>query len=273
MQIGNKNNNNILRKQPTFGVRKSDSVQSFINEIRTSNPNLGDLERLPIVQKMKESDTFEQLRERANVNRSMFENKRSFIIANERGFATFINSICIKIMNELKELGNTVKKFIVQIEDENGNKKKNDIINAFKKRLYIKAYNENNPEKRKEDNKQYYEDNKDKILEKRKQYYENDKDEILEKHKQYYENNKDKILEKRKKYYENDKGEILEKQKEHHQNNPRKLKINFMSPETQLEEIQSELMPQIPWPQEQEDFEPMSPNFQQAPEDEFYTIE
>ena len=46
-------NFNTPKKQTTFGVRKTDSVQSFINEIRTSNPNLGDLERLPIVQKMK----------------------------------------------------------------------------------------------------------------------------------------------------------------------------------------------------------------------------
>ena len=116
MQICNKNN--ISQKQTTFGVKKTDRVQSFINEINATNQNLGNLERLPIVQKMKESGTFEQLKERANADRSMFENKRSFNIANKNGFTTFINSICIKIVNELKELGRTVKKFIVQIEDD-----------------------------------------------------------------------------------------------------------------------------------------------------------
>ena len=123
---------------------------------------------MPIVQKMKESDTFEQLKERANANRSMFENKRSFNIANERGFTTFINSICIKIMNELRQLGKTVEKFIVQIEDENGIKKKSDIVEAFKIRLSVKASHEKNPENRKEYDKKYYEDNKDEILKKQK---------------------------------------------------------------------------------------------------------
>ncbi len=178
MQICNKNN--ISQKQTTFGVKKTDRVQSFINEIRTTNQNLGNLERLPIVQKMKESDTFEQLKERANANRSMFENKRSFNIANKNGFTTFINSICIKIVNELKELGRTVKKFIVQIEDENGIKKKSDIVEAFKIRLSVKASHEKNPEKRKE----YRQHNPEKIKEGNKKYYENNKDEISEKRKE-----------------------------------------------------------------------------------------
>lgn len=54
MQISNQNFS-ATKKHPTFGVRKTDSVQSFINEIRTTNPNLGDIERLPIVQKMKKT--------------------------------------------------------------------------------------------------------------------------------------------------------------------------------------------------------------------------
>ena len=241
MQICNKNN--ISQKQTTFGVKKTDRVQSFINEINATNQNLGNLERLPIVQKMKESDTFEQLKERANANRSMFENKRSFNIANKNGFTTFINSICIKIVNELKELGRTVKKFIVQIEDENGIKKKSDIVEAFKIRLSVKASHKRNPEKIKEGNKKYYEDNKDEIREKQKEfykkYYETHSEELKQKQKQYhqhnpekikeikkkyYKNNKDKILEKRKEYYENNKDEISEKQKEYRQNNPEKIK-------------------------------------------------
>ena len=77
------------------------------------------------------------------------------------------------------------------------------------------------------------------------------------------------------------------------------MRVNYMSPETQLKEMQSDFMPQIPWPQEQkgfepmlqtsweqnqtdydfmpqislpreqEDFESMLPNFQQDPEDDF----
>ena len=178
-------NFNTPKKQTTFGVRKTDRVQSFINEIRTTNQNLGNLERLPIVQKMKESDTFEQLKERANANRSMFENKRSFNIANERGFTTFINSICFKIMDELRQLGETVGKFIVQVEDENGNKKEKDIVRASKVKLYVKASHKKNPEKRKEDNKKYYETHKDESIEYSKQYRKTHKDKILKYQKEY----------------------------------------------------------------------------------------
>ena len=273
MKINSNLNKNYYaqQKHPTFGVKKTDHVQSFINEIKTTNPNLGDIERLPIVQKMKESDTFEQLQKKANVDKSMFENKRSFNIANEKGFTTFINSICIKIMNELRQLGKTVKKFIVQIEDENGNKKKNDIINAFKKRLSVKASHENNPEKRKEDNRKYYEDNKDEILEKHKEYRQNNSEKIRKKQKEYRQNNSEKISKKQKeynkKYYEKNKDKISEKRKKSRQNKPKKLKINVMSPETQHEEMQSKLMPQISLPQEYEDFGSMLPNFQQEQED------
>ena len=203
-------NFNTPKKQTTFGVRKSDSVQSFINEIRTSNPNLGDLERLPIVQKMKKSDTLEQFQERANADRSMFENKCSFNIADKKGFTIFINSICIKIMNELRQLGKTVEKFIVQVEDENGNKKENDIVRAFKNRLKVKASHEKNPEKRKE----YRQHNPEKIKEGNKKYYKNNKDKILEKRKEYRQHNPEKKKEYNKKYYADNKDEILKKHKE-----------------------------------------------------------
>ena len=203
-------NFNTPKKQTTFGVRKTDSVQSFINEIRTSNPNLGDLERLPIVQKMKESDTLEQFQERANADRSMFENKCSFNIADKKGFTIFINSICIKIMNELRQLGKTVEKFIVQVEDENGNKKENDIVRAFKNRLKVKASHEKNPEKRKE----YRQHNPEKIKEGNKKYYKNNKDKILEKRKEYRQHNPEKKKEYNKKYYADNKDEILKKHKE-----------------------------------------------------------
>ena len=200
-------NFNTPKKQTTFGVRKTDSVQSFINEIRTSNPNLGDLERLPIVQKMKKSDTLEQFQERANADRSMFENKCSFNIADKKGFTIFINSICIKIMNELRQLGKTVEKFIVQVEDENGNKKENDIVRAFKNRLKVKASHEKNPEKRKE----YRQHNPEKIKEGNKKYYKNNKDKILEKRKEYRQHNPEKKKEYNKKYYADNKDEILKK--------------------------------------------------------------
>ncbi len=203
-------NFNTPKKQTTFGVRKTDSVQSFINEIRTSNPNLGDLERLPIVQKMKKSDTLEQFQERANADRSMFENKCSFNIADKKGFTIFINSICIKIMNELRQLGKTVEKFIVQVEDENGNKKENDIVRAFKNRLKVKASHEKNPEKRKE----YRQHNPEKIKEGNKKYYKNNKDKILEKRKEYRQHNPEKKKEYNKKYYADNKDEILKKHKE-----------------------------------------------------------
>ena len=222
-------NFNTPKKQTTFGVRKTDSVQSFINEIRTSNPNLGDLERLPIVQKMKKSDTLEQFQERANANRSMFENKCSFNIADKKGFTIFINSICIKIMNELRQLGKTVEKFIVQVEDENGNKKENDIVRAFKNRLKVKASHEKNPEKRKE----YRQHNPEKIKEGNKKYYKNNKDKILEKRKEYRQHNPEKKKEYNKKYYADNKDEILKKHKE---------KATLKKQEKEVREFLSELI-------------------------------
>ena len=149
-------NSNVQQKHPTFGVRKTDSVQSFINEIRTTNPNLGDIERLSIVQKMKKSDTFEQLQKEANKNNSMFGNRNRFNIANKQGFTSFINSICIKIMQELNTLGETVKKFIIQVEYEDGKKEEKNIINAFGNRLRVKKHYNNHKDKIKEYNKEYY---------------------------------------------------------------------------------------------------------------------
>ena len=235
MKINSNLNKNFsaTKKQTTFGVRKTDSVQSFINEIKTSNPNFRDLEHLLIVQKMKESGTFEQLQERANADKSMFENKRSFNIANKNGFTTFINSICIKIVNELKELGRTVKKFIVQIEDENGNKKESNVVRAFKIRLSTKASYKKNPEKKKEYDKKYYEIHKDEILKYQKEI---------------------------RACLNNEKTNFMQLDN---------MRVNYMSPETQLKEMQSDFMPQISLPQEQEDFGSMLPNFQQAPEDDF----
>ena len=149
-------NSNVQQKHPTFGVKKTDSVQSFINEIRTTNPNLGDIERLSIVQKMKKSDTFVQLQKEANENIGMFGNKRCVDIANKKSFTSFINSICIKIMQELNTLGETVKKFIIQVEYEDGKKEEKNIINAFGNRLRVKKHYNNHKDKIKEYNKEYY---------------------------------------------------------------------------------------------------------------------
>lgn len=166
MQISNQNFS-ATKKHPTFGVRKTDSVQSFINEIRTTNPNLGDIERLPIVQKMKKNDTFEQLQKEANENNSMFGNRNRFNIANKQGFTTFINSICIKIMQELKTFGETVGKFIIQVEYEDGKKEEKNIINAFENRLRVKKHYNNHKDKIKE----YRQNNSEKIKEYNKEYY------------------------------------------------------------------------------------------------------
>lgn len=166
MQISNQNFS-ATKKHPTFGVRKTDSVKSFINEIRTTNPNLGDIERLPIVQKMKKNDTFEQLQKEANENNSMFGNRNRFNIANKQGFTTFINSICIKIMQELKTFGETVGKFIIQVEYEDGKKEEKNIINAFENRLRVKKHYNNHKDKIKE----YRQNNSEKIKEYNKEYY------------------------------------------------------------------------------------------------------
>ena len=210
-------NFNTPKKHPTFGVRKTDSIQSFINEIRTTNPNLGNIARLPIVQKMKENDTFEQLQEKANTDKSMFENKHSFNIANKKGFIYLINSICIKIMQELKTLGETVGKFIVQVEDENGNKKENDIVFAFKNRLRVKKHYNNHKDKIKE----YRQNNSEKIKEYKKKYQkeyrQKNKEEINEYQKKYRQNNSEEIKEYQKKYQK-------EYQKEYRQNNSEKIK-------------------------------------------------
>ena len=196
MQISNQNFS-ATKKHPTFGVRKTDSVQSFINEIRTTNPNLGDIERLPIVQKMKKNDTFEQLQKEANENNSMFGNRNRFNIANKQGFTTFINSICIKIMQELKTLGETVGKFIVQVEYEDGKKEEKNIINAFGNRLRVKKHYNNHKDKIKE----YRQNNSEKI----KEYRQKNKEEIKEYQKKYQkeyrQNNKEKIKEYNKEYY------------------------------------------------------------------------
>ena len=185
MQISNQNFS-ATKKHPTFGVRKTDSVQSFINEIRTTNPNLGNIARLPIVQKMKESDTFEQLQEKANADKNMFENKHSFNIANKNGFTYLINSICIKIMQELKTLGETVGKFIVQVEYEDGKKEEKNIINAFGNRLRVKKHYNNHKDKIKE----YRQNNSEEIKEYQKEYQ-----------KEYRQKNKEKIKEYNKEYY------------------------------------------------------------------------
>ena len=113
-------------------------------------------------------------------------------------------------MNELRQLGKTVEKFIVQVEDENGNKKENDIVRAFKSRLKVKASHEKNPEKRKE----YRQHNPEKIKEGNKKYYKNNKDKILEKRKEYRQHNPEKKKEYNKKYYADNKDEILKKHKE-----------------------------------------------------------
>ena len=73
-------------------------------------------------------------------------------------------------MNELRQLGETVRKFIVQIEDENGNKKESNVVRAFKIRLSTKASYKKNPEKKKDYDKNYYEDNKDKTLKRQRKY-------------------------------------------------------------------------------------------------------
>ncbi len=189
MQISNQNFS-ATKKHPTFGVRKTDSVQSFINEIRTTNPNLGDIERLPIVQKMKKNDTFEQLQKEANENNSMFGNRNRFNIANKQGFTTFINSICIKIMQELKTFGETVGKFIIQVEYEDGKKEEKNIINAFENRLRVKKHYNNHKDKI----KKYRQNNSEEIKEYQKKYQK-------EYQKEYRQNNSEKIKEYNKEYY------------------------------------------------------------------------
>lgn len=211
MQISNQNFC-ATKKHPTFGVRKTDSVQSFINEIRTTNPNLGDIERLSIVQKMKKSDTFEQLQKEANENNSMFGNRNRFNIANKQGFTIFINSICIKIMQELKTFGETVGKFIIQVEYEDGKKEEKNIINAFRTRLIAKEHYQKNKVKRSESNKEYYQKNKEKIKESQKEYYQNNPEKRSESQKEYYETHKDKI----KEYRQKNKEKIKEYNKEYY---------------------------------------------------------
>ena len=143
----------------------------------------------------------------------MFGNRNRFNIANKQGFTTFINSICIKIMQELKTLGETVGKFIVQVEDENGNKKENDIVFAFKNRLRVKKHYNNHKDKIKE----YRQNNSEKIKEYKKKYQ-----------KEYRQKNKEEINEYQKKYRQNNSEEIKEYQKkyqkEYRQNNSEKIK-------------------------------------------------
>ena len=238
-------NSNVQQKHPTFGVRKTDSVQSFINEIRTTNPNLGDIERLSIVQKMKKSDTFVQLQKEANENIGMFGNKRCFDIANKKGFTTFINSICIKIMQELNTLGKAVKKFIVKVEYEDGKKEEKNIINAFGNRLRVKKH---------------YNNHKDKI----KEYCQKNKEKRNEYDKEYHLKNKEKINERRRNAYK------LEKQRKEVKECLNNEKTNFMqldnmsvismSPNTSQIEKTFDFRPQTSWKQDQTDDNFLSQN-------------
>ena len=70
-------------------------------------------------------------------------------------------------MQELKTFGETVGKFIIQVEYEDGKKEEKNIINAFENRLRVKKHYNNHKDKIKE----YRQNNSEKIKEYNKEYY------------------------------------------------------------------------------------------------------
>ena len=228
-------NNTMIKenKNLTFGVRKTDSIDSFVSEIKNDNPKISKfIEQLPIIKKIQECDTFETLTNKINQNRSILENKRKVSLNTYRTFKSFINSLGVKILKNLNELNIFPDSFNIKTEDQTQNKNEiNNIIKVLKVRIRKNNYFKNNKEKIKEQQKEYKKVNKDIISERNKVYYETNKNKIKERRKAYRIANKDKFNEYQKEYYKANKDKVREWQKKYREAN--KDKINEYQKEYQ----------------------------------------
>ena len=228
-------NNTMIKenKNLTFGVRKTDSIDSFVSEIKNDNPKISKfIEQLPIIKKIQECDTFETLTNKINQNRSILENKRKVSLNTYRTFKSFINSLGVKILKNLNELNIFPDSFNIKTEDQTQNKNEiNNIIKVLKVRIKKNNYFKNNKEKIKEQQKEYKKVNKDIISERNKVYYETNKNKIKERRKAYRIANKDKFNEYQKEYYKANKDKVREWQKKYREAN--KDKINEYQKEYQ----------------------------------------
>ena len=228
-------NNTMIKenKNLTFGVRKTDTIDSFVSEIKNDNPKISKfIEQLPIIKKIQECDTFETLTNKINQNRSILENKRKVSLNTYRTFKSFINSLGVKILKNLNELNIFPDSFNIKTEDQTQNKNEiNNIIKVLKVRIKKNNYFKNNKEKIKEQQKEYKKVNKDIISERNKVYYETNKNKIKERRKAYRIANKDKFNEYQKEYYKANKDKVREWQKKYREAN--KDKINEYQKEYQ----------------------------------------
>jgi len=87
------------------------------------------------------------------------------------------------------------------------------------RKVYKKAYYEENKEAILARQKAYDEENKEAILAKRKAHYEENKEEILARQQAHYEENKEEILARHQAHYEENKEEILARQKAYDEEN------------------------------------------------------
>ncbi len=248
-------NNTMIKdhKSLTFGVRKTDTIDSFVSEIKNDNPKISKfIEQLPIIKKIQECDTFETLTNKLNQDRSILENKQKVGLGTYRTFKSFINSIGVKILKNLNELNIFPDSFNIKTEDQTQNKNEiNNIIKVLKVRIKKNNYFKNNKEKIKEQQKEYKKVNKDIISERNKVYYETNKNKIKERHKAYRIANKDKINEYRiankdklneyqKEYYKANKDKLNEYQKEYYKANKDKINEYRIANKDKLNEYQKE---------------------------------
>lgn len=180
--LGNINNKGYF----SFGVKKSDSIASFINEIKVTNSNLEKyIDSLDIIQKIKNVDTFDNLAKKINDDRSIINNIRKVTLNNYNKFKLFINAIGVKILEELKDKKYKINKFQINTQDiENNIDEKNNIIEIYIQKRKKQIYRNKNKKHIKEYQKKYYQKNKDIISIKRQQYNEKLKEMRIE----YYKN-------------------------------------------------------------------------------------
>ena len=236
------NNNRIINqnKSVNFGVKKTDSIESFVNEIKVAHPKIKKcIENLPIIKTIKEHDTFESLIKKANNDKTILDNFYNFSINKLRGFTRLINSIGIKILENMNEFGLTISPFRITIEDDKtGEKKISNIVNAAKVKRYLKKnrdkikfksykkkYYLENKEKIKLKNQKYRMENQEKLKENKQKYYLKNKEEIKAKAQKYRMENQEKIQAYRQKYYLENKEKIKLKKQKYYLENKEKIKL------------------------------------------------
>ena len=139
MQISN----NITKqnKNLSFGVRKTATIEQFVNEIKEINPRINQhIDNLPVIQQIRQNDTFETLVNNVNADRRILGNKRKIIIDQYKKFKNFVTTIGIKIYENLMNIGVNLDGFILKTENEQGPSENIDILREYKKRQASAQY-------------------------------------------------------------------------------------------------------------------------------------